>query len=506
MSFGVALVAAVSLYQPVVLKGTYGWQGHGGDPAHQGVSNVRTMKMTNIDWSVPVDENPRYSGNSLLSHYSTPCISVRNTVVIGVKKNLDDTFVVRGHSGADGSKTWEETTDYIMPPHGWTPMCSPTLLPITRTDAPQKVAYPLAGGRIAIRSNADSASSGVTVITYYGASNYAGNESTYNNAVRICTPLTAGPDGSIYFGVRVLAANPQNLTSGLVRVSPFGVASWVSAGTMSNDAGVANMKMNAAPAVWGGSVFCVASSGGWGRGYLVKLNASNLAVQARARLIDPKSGNDGIVEDSGTASPMVGTDGHVYQGILENPFPSNHDRGWMIHFDNNLAIAGAPNSFGWDDTAALVPAKIVTSYTGPSSYLLLTKYNDYAGVSGTGRNKMALVDPNDTWTDPISGNTTMKAIATLLGPTPDQDFPNHPGAVREWCVNSVAVDTYRKAVILNCEDGVAYRWSMVNFSIEARPLTAGIGEAYTATAIGPDGHIYATSNARLYALGGSKLP
>ncbi len=39
---------------------------------------------------------------------------------------------------------------------------------------------------------------------------------------------------------------------------------------------------------------------------------------------------------------------------------------------------------------------MVPQYTGTSSYLLLTKYNNYAGAgTGDGGNRMAILDPND---------------------------------------------------------------------------------------------------------------
>ena len=38
---------------------------------------------------------------------------------------------------------------------------------------------------------------------------------------------------------------------------------------------------------------------------------------------------------------------------------------------------------------------MVPSYPGTSRYLLMTKYNNYAGVGGDGVNKIAVLDPND---------------------------------------------------------------------------------------------------------------
>ena len=99
----------------------------------------------------------------------------------------------------------------------------------------------------------------------------------------------------------------------------------------------------------------------------------------------------------------------------------------------------------------------------------------------------------------------MKPIATLLGPTADSEFPNTPGAVREWCVNSAAVDVPKSSIIVSSEDGVLYRWNLRTNSItEQIRLTTGIGEAYTPTAIGSDGRVYAIANATLFAIGNAR--
>jgi hypothetical protein len=158
-----------------------------------------------------------------------------------------------------------------------------------------------------------------------------------------------------------------------------------------------------------------------------------------------------------------------------------------------------PGSFGWDDTASIVPAVAVPSYTGSSSYLLATKYNNYAGVgTGDGLNKIAVLDPNATEPDPIAGNPVMKEILTILGQTPNPGL----GGVREWCINTAAVDPAAKSVYANSEDGYLYRWDLATNTFPERvQLTSGIGEAYTSTVLGPDGQIYAVNNAALFAIG-----
>jgi hypothetical protein len=173
----------------------------------------------------------------------------------------------------------------------------------------------------------------------------------------------------------------------------------------------------------------------------------------------------------------------------------------MLHFSADLQTTKTPGGFGWDDTPSIVPAAAVASYAGTSSYLLLTKYNDYASTGGQGQNRMAILDPFATMTDPISGATVMKEVLTVLGPTPDDDFPGNPLAVREWCINTAAVDPTTRSAFVNNEDGKLYRWDLVTGTLADQVvLTPGIGEAYTPTLIGPDGTVYAINDGKLFAV------
>jgi hypothetical protein len=98
----------------------------------------------------------------------------------------------------------------------------------------------------------------------------------------------------------------------------------------------------------------------------------------------------------------------------------------------------------------------------------------------------------------------MNSVLTILAPTPDPRFPTKPGAVREWCINSAAIDVKNKCAIVNNEDGKVYRWSFVtNSLIDTQTLAPATGEAYTPTVIGPDGAIYAINNATLFCCSGN---
>lgn len=140
----------------------------------------------------------------------------------------------------------------------------------------------------------------------------------------------------------------------------------------------------------------------------------------------------------------------VYFGVLESNPPSHNLTGWLLHYDASLAQVRTPGAFGWDDTPSVVPRAMVPGYTGSSSYLLLTKYNNYGGVgTGDGKNRIAILDPNQTQINPNTGVPVMKEVLTLLGPTA---APGYPGGLMEWCINTAAVDPLTKSVLVNSED------------------------------------------------------
>ena len=238
------------------------------------------------------------------------------------------------------------------------------------------------------------------------------------------------------------------------------------------------------------------------------LKESSPGVKMRVALKDPRNGgiNNAVVTDDSSASPMVGPDGDVYYGVLGNPF--NGSRGWMLHFSGNLTQTKTPGAFGWDNTASVVPTSAgAVVHAARPPICIFTKYNNYAGLDGgDGVNRIAVLDPNDTMVEPhasSNGLLVMKEILTIAGPTPDPEFiAQFPNAVREWCINTAAVDPLTNSVMANSEDGKLYRWDLTTNTLsQVITLSPGIGEAYTPTVIGPDGTVYAINWAILNAVG-----
>jgi hypothetical protein len=99
----------------------------------------------------------------------------------------------------------------------------------------------------------------------------------------------------------------------------------------------------------------------------------------------------------------------------------------------------------------------------------------------------------------------MNPVLSILGQTPDpNNDQKYPGAVKEWCINTAAVDPATDSILAGSEDGKLYRWNLTtNTFTQVVTLTTGVGEAYTPTLIGPDGLVYAINNATLFAVGDS---
>lgn len=477
------------------------WSGYGHDPQHTAISATAAQALNSVHWMTQVDLNPPGGGTGdLLIHYGSPIITAANTVIVPVKTGAIGGFELEAFRGSSGTLLYTLTTDYSLPAHNWTPPYSPAL------SLGARIYYAGAGGTVYYRDSPDSSTGPSGQIAFYGTSLYNSNQSTFNAAVQISTPITADRAGNIFFGFTVSGSNPAGLVSGIARIARSGKGSWVSATSLTGDNSANQIALNCAPALSNDqrAVYIATSTGAeYGAGYLASLNADTLAPISRVSLLDPRGGAATVSADS-SAAPMIGPDGDVYFGVLENPCCTSHNaRGWLLHFDSSLTQPKTPGSFGWDDTASVVPSSAVSSYHGASSYLILTKYNNYANTgTGDGVNKVAILDPSSTMHDQFSSTVTVMAeVITVTGPTPNPSagFPN---AVREWCINTAAIDPFTKSAIINSEDGNVYRWDFSSNTLLQRiRLTAGRGEAYTPTVIGPDGTIYAINDAILFAVG-----
>ena len=479
-----------------------------GDAQHTAVFDAPAQRLNAIRWTTPIDTH--FTG---WAHYGAPLITPSNTVIVPVKTAAG--FQIKALESATGRLKYTVTNDYIMAPiasGGWIPVYQPV---IANSPSGARLYFAGAGGTIYHIDNIDSDAPGAPIreCFYTNATDYSNNAATYNSRVFVNTPITADTNGNVFFGFRIPQTNaapaPLSTTNGgFVRIDPAGNANYVFVNAAANDPRITRDSHNCAPALSNdGSTLYVAVKGtNSNYAYLLGLDSTNLSTKYKVFLRNPNDNQASSVPDDGTASPMVGPDDDVFFGVLAN----NASRGFLLHFSADLQTKKLPGGFGWDYTAAIVPTNMLPSYNGPSSYLLFSKYNNYAGGDGNGINRIALLDPNLPQIDPHpSANriAEMREILTVIGCTPDADYITqtnglYPFAVREWCINTAAVNPATKSVFTPSEDGHLYRWDLEANSLdEVVPLDPGVGEPYVPTVVGPDGTVFTLNAETLFAIG-----
>jgi hypothetical protein len=485
------------------------WAGFAGNAQHTAVASKPAQPLKRIRWRAKVDLAPDLIQGSLTSNYGSPMITAANTVLVPTRVSAKAGYRVVAYSGATGVRRWSLDTDYRPSVFPQAAENATPALPAVLTPS-GTLAVAGAGGTVLMRGHANLRVGSVRRLVFYGTAQWQAHRSAYDKAVQITTPLTAAPDGSVYFGFTVNGATPAHLTSGIARIDADGRATWITAAAAAGNRAFTGVAIGCAPALSpdGKTLYITVTSPISGRlqagsrGILVGLNASTLRPRFHVALKDPVTGQSALISPSSTASPTVGPDGDVYYGVLENPFLSHDDRGWLLHFNATLTRTKIPGSFGWDNTVSVVPASAVPGYHGTSRYLLVSKYNNYfhIGPHGNGHNEVAVLDPRSSQKDPYANVRTMKTVETILSPV---HVPGEPSGARyEWCINSAVVDTADDSVIVNNEDGYVYRWDLAtNTLAEKIRLNAPYSEPYTPTIIGPDGTVYAMNDATLYAIG-----
>jgi hypothetical protein len=210
------------------------WPAFGGNAQHTATATIAAQSLGRILWQTPVDLAPQYGGGGsyLLSHYGSPVISSRNTVLVPVKTTANGSFRFEARNGSNGALLWSAPTDYVVPPHNATqPNAAGLSSGIARISATGNgtwvaaatIANDASVDRLAMNSapalSADGAFVYVTVSNALGEGyllrlNSATLERTAS--VRLLDPRTGtpawitgdstssptvGPDGDVYFGV-----------------------------------------------------------------------------------------------------------------------------------------------------------------------------------------------------------------------------------------------------------------------------------------------------------------
>lgn len=480
-----------------------------GNAQHTNFYAPAAANMNHILWQTPIDT----SNTGAFAHYGEPLITPANTVIVPVLTS-PTTVQINAFDGVTGAFKYTLSTDYTMPAYDWIPEYNPVVVGT-------RLYYPGAGGTVYYVDNIDTNTpTAPTQLCFYNTlANYLLNASSYNSTVFVDTPLTADSHGNIFFGFRMqgtpvspFSANANNQpVSGYARISNAGAGTYVMVDAMTGDSTIAKDSHNAAPGLSNdeSTVYVVAKQYNSDyHAYICGLDSTTLATKYNRFITDPRPGGNaaGPIDDS-TATPMVAPDGDVYMGMFVSPY--NGSRGYLAHYSSDLSVVKTPGAFGWDFTPGIVPASMVPSYHGKSSYLLFTKYNNYAGTGqddgGDEINTMAILDPNDEtqldWHPMAAGMTEMREVLTVIGPTPD-DQTQFPNDTKEWCINACAVNQATDTVSFNSEDGRAYRWNLSQNALsQALTLTVGFGAPYVPSFIGPDGTGYTLNGTYLFAMG-----
>jgi hypothetical protein len=451
------------------------WSGFAHTPQHDCVSVVTSQPLSRIIWETPVVQG----SSAPYSHYSAPLITRSNTVIFPMNlTNAGYNLRIEALMGGTGQTNWEQPTDYT----GLTseiPVCPLALTPRNR------LYFAGIGGTVVYCDSPDATGPpSFTRAAFYGLTNYMANSNGFNSTLYICTPITSDRYGDIFFGFQAVGASPLGTQGGLARIDYNGIGSWISASNVIGSTNAYHAVVNCAPALSPDQktvyvAFCYNETSPV---YLTAMDSRTLGPKAAVTLTDPLSGGIPNELDGSTASPTIGPDGDVYFGIL-----AGTTSGFLLHFDNTLAVVKIPGGFGWDVTDSIVDASLVPSYTGNSPYLLATKYNNYS----TKQYSMAILDPQQGVLS-YNGVTEMAAVLTVPSP-----------AGLEWCVNSAAVDPFTRSVLVNNEDGNLYRWDLTanELTQQIALTTTQSGEAYTPTVIGVDGTVYAINHGFLFAVG-----
>ena len=460
------------------------WPSASFDAQHTNVSPVAAQCMNKEDFSILLD----LTSSTLEQHFGSPLVTSNNTVIVAIRTRSSGYHLLRGVNST-GNTVWEVETGYVLPPiASWTPLYQPVLVGPPGSQL-QRVYFAGPGGVLMWRNNLDEA-----IALDSGLIAYSPELSLFNNSVFINSGISTNGK-AVYFTTRSTGALP----SVLVRIDvASGLATFKSASNLGDGSRFTRFphQYSAAFSHDGALLYqLVGVDSVGGDVWFMAIDADTLEVVNRVVPLDPRSPSLAcFLFDDSSASPTIGPDGDVYLGMLGNIVRGiTRYTGWLLHFNSDLTERKIPGGFGWDDTAAIVPASAAQNYTGQSPYLLFVKYNDYPNVDGRGqgRHRLALLDPQDFQLDPYNtGQPVMKIVQSILSPTPSPSF-TFPDALTEWCNNMGAYDPFSQSVYANNADSYQYRWDLkANILAEAFRMGDPLFEAYTPSVIGPDGAVY----------------
>src|SRR5579885_1232399 len=228
------------------------WACYGGSAQHRSIAPAPAQPLRRILWWMPVDLAPQYGSDDVLAtHYGSPVITAKNTIIVPVKVGAEDGFRVEARNAATGDWIYRMDTDYsTVSAAGWIASFSVALAPNN------SLFVPASAGTVYVKHDADKANDGPERAVFYGGDNYKRDPDLYTNNVKVCTPITVDPKNNAWYGFRTYGNNDDEtpignmgLMSGIARVDATGNGAWRSAKAITGDPDAMRVQFQCAPAI-----------------------------------------------------------------------------------------------------------------------------------------------------------------------------------------------------------------------------------------------------------------
>ena len=201
---------------------------------------------------------------------------------------------------------------------------------------------------------------------YTSLANYLADAAAYNSTIFINTPVTADSKGNVFFRFAGPGTTPLRFTSSAKRLCPVdsnGNGTYVLAGTAANNPSVDSHAVQLPLSVATKARFTSWRSPTRQDTVVRALDSTTLAMTHRVFLRDPR--NKATARQFPTSARPPPPSLLIMMSILGSSAIRP-----MVHGDFSCASAVISRSknplagFGWDYTAAIVPASMVPSYQG----------------------------------------------------------------------------------------------------------------------------------------------
>lgn len=482
---------SISIGDAMIRYATAPWQTVGQNAQHTGVSPFRGGPLTGTPQTVTTEGSatgPTSTVSDSGFKLGTPLFTKYNTVIVSVFEN--GKFEVRAFSRAGGVQLWTFVSDYVEPPSVQLSLRTATAVFQPALGPDGKLYVPGAGGTVYVIAapdqfvrSRDRIRTTDKQMAFYGIDKYRAKAGKFRGHLFINTPLTVGPNGDVYFGVEASGTNPLGITSSLARVRANGTGGRVGAAVVTGSA----------PALSNDNGFVYVATQTGATAKIERFRAGSLGRAGSQELIDPLNKTKRIQLTPGIVSvPVVAPDGDVYLATPAKAQVVTADgNGWLMRFSGDLKTVKATNAQVMEDaTPSIVPASMVPSYHGKSSYLVVAVR--FTPQDASGYQRLSLFDP--------AASLKRTGAEFLLPLAQFQDQDGQTQQTLGFVSSPVTVDPSSGAIYLVNASESLLRWNVSDVKEVTAPLSLGQvieQEGGSPAVIGPDGEVYAVVNGAL---------